>query len=361
MNILWISGRHRHGEALAFAEPIAKLLSGLGHTLTYWSWAGDPPWIPDGFSIHLDPWPPLTGLFSRIPLMGALRRRVLDYDIVLCEQDLLHEFLVVEVVAGMRNRPRLWLLATYALGHYLAGRGEALSKRPRRLAETLYPRFDRIVTMATGVADDLVSRFRIPAPRVVTVPWPAPCLLSQAPAFAPPTVAVMGEITGIKGVEMLVQVLKLFSDDGFPVKLLILGDGPRLPDVVNLARSMAVPVEAAPLTPAFPDRLQEASVFHAPQWLDGTSWDIVTAAAAGLPVTAVNAPDAPIEVTVRGTLGKLVGLGDLDALHTVLHPLLTDEESWAGYHRAAAMLARRHAPERVSPQWEQLFTGIRNA
>lgn len=355
MNILWISGNHRHGEAVALATPIVKLLSGLGHSLTYWSWAGDPPWVPEGFSGCLEPWPSRTGMFSRIPLMGALRRQVLDYDLILCEQDLLHEFLAAEVVLGMRARPQLWLLATYALGHYLAGRGEALGKRPRRLAETIYPRFDRILTLASGVADDLVSRFNVPAPRVVTVPWPAPSLTPQAPRFAPPTVAVLGEITGIKGVEMLVQVLKLFSDDGLPVKLLLLGEGPRLPAVLKLAESMAVPAVAEPLGPDLGQRLREASVFHAPQWLDGTSWDIVTAAAAGLPVTAVNAPDAPMEITVRGTLGKLVGLGDLDALYTVLKPLLTDEDSWTGYHRAAAMLAGRHSVDRVGPQWEQLF------
>lgn len=354
MNILWISGSWASGATGILAEPIARLLSDLGHHLTYWPLDHDRQFMPEGFSDYRDPVVGLRGL-SRLALMGALRRSAATAELIFVEQDLRHEFLVAEVILGLRHRPPLWLLATYPLGHYLAGRGEKRSKWPRRLAEVLYPRFDRILTLVGGVALDLSSRFGVPPDHLRTVPWPAPPWDGRE-ATRQPRVVTIGEVTSLKGLDVLLQVLKLIQDDGLAAELQIVGGGPRLADVMRLADVLKVPTTITPFGPDIGAAIERGGVFSAPQWLDGTGWDIVSAAAAGLPITAVNAPAAPMEILVRGTLGKMVGLGDVDGLKDVITLLLSNQDAWTGYHRAALRLSQRHRPDHIRDHWARTFT-----
>lgn len=354
MNILWISGSWASGATGIVAEPIARLLSDLGHHLTYWPLDRDRQFLPEGFSDYRDPVAGFRGL-ARLALMGALRRSAATAELILVEQDLQHEFLVAEVVLGLRHRPPLWLLATYPLGYYLAGRGEQRSKWPRRLAEVLYPRFDRILTLAGGVALDLSNQFGVPPDRLRTVPWPAPPWDGHR-AIRQSRVVAMGEVTSLKGLDVLLQVLKLIQDDGLTAEFQIVGGGPRLAEVMQLADALHVPTTVTPLGSDIEAAVAAGGVFCAPQWLDGTGWDIVCAAAAGLPITAVSAPTAPMEILVRGTLGKMVGLGDVDGLRNVITLLLSNQEAWTGYHRAALRLSQRHRPDRIRDHWARAFT-----
>jgi glycosyltransferase involved in cell wall biosynthesis len=352
VNILWISGSFRSGETAVVADGVAAVWQ-AAHHVTYWPLGGEHTWIPPHVSETV-PAGDGRGPFGRIQLLGQMRRAFLEHDLIVVEQDLATEFLAAEAAAGLRHRGQLWLFARMALGHYLAGRGEHLARRPRRLAETLYPRFDRIVTLVAGVADDLASRFGVSQERLSVLPWP--CSTGGGPsADFRPRVVALGHVDGVKGMELLVQGLNLLHQDGVDAELAIVGDGPRLEPVRDLARSLEVPVSVRTLTP---DTLQAlgGGVFHAPQWLDGTGWELVVAASHGLPLTAVSAPEAAMDITRRGVLGKLTGLGDLEGLKTVLGTLLASEEAWNGYHQGALTLARAYHPDIAGPRWLSLLT-----
>jgi glycosyltransferase involved in cell wall biosynthesis len=353
VRLLWVAGAPRYGVGAWIAAPVARLLREIGWRVTWWPIAGAPAWVPSDFADVWDP-APSAGFLSRLTRMGALRRAVGAFDAVLVEQDLATEFLVAEVVLGLRRRPALWLWATEPLGPYLAGRGEHVAGRDRRRAEHFYGRFDRILTLTEAVGRDLVEHFGVAPDVVRTVLWPAPAFSGQT-ARPAARVVTLGLVDGLKGLEILVQTLALLAQDGIAAHLDIVGDGPRLDEVRRVAHATGVSVGVAPLGPDL-DRHLTHGVFCAPQWLDGSGWDLVAAAAAGLPLTAVAAPLAVAELTGRGTLARLAPLGEIDALAAALRPLLTDDQQWSSFHRAALLLAGRHRPDRVEAQWRSALS-----
>jgi glycosyltransferase involved in cell wall biosynthesis len=206
-----------------------------------------------------------------------------------------------------------------------------------------------------GVAEDLISHFGVPAGVAVHVPWPALPPGDRAPAPRP-VIVIAGHVDGIMGLELLLQTAHLLRQQDVPAEVTLYGGGPLLQAARQVAIAMDVPMKVFSLTLETARDLAGGGVFHAPQWLDGTGWHLVQAARVGLPLTAVSAPEAALEVTRRGTLGKLVGLGDLEGLKAALTPLLTDEATWRGYHQGALTLGEAHDPGHVAPAWLELFT-----
>lgn len=136
----------------------------------------------------------------------------------------------------------------------------------------------------------------------------------------------------------------------------MVGGGPRTQDVTRVADALRVPVTVLPSSPTAFREVARGGVFHAPQWLDGTGVDLVLGAAAGLPLTAVAAPEAAAELLAQGSLGRLVGLGSVPSLTATLTPLLTDSDAWSGCHRAAGLVAAQHTVGRVADRWARGLT-----
>jgi glycosyltransferase involved in cell wall biosynthesis len=357
VRILWISGEWLGGEMGVMAASIAAVWAAAGHEITYWPFGPDRAWHPPAVHTVVPPDPAPSGPVARLQTLGRMRRAFPLYDVVLVEEDLAVDFLAAEVLHGLKGpRPRSMLFCHRALGHYLAARGEHRSRRPRRLAETLYPRFDRLVTLVENAALDLERRFRVPRERLATLPWPTLPPEPQA-AFRPARIVCLGYADGLKGLELLLQAVDGLRHEGVAATVELRGTGPRVPALTQLAGSLGVPLTVGPLTLEAVSSVA-GSVFVAPQWLDGNGWQIAQAAAAGLPIVAVNAPDSATEMTGHGVLGKLVGLGRLDELRDALRPLLANADAWTGYHSGSLTLARRHQAEAVAPRWRDLLDGL---
>lgn len=356
MNVCWISGQSAEGESAVLASTIAALLSAAGHHLTYWPLGPARSLKPTGFAESIDG-PNGLGVMGTVQVMGALRRQAPRWDVIVVEQDLAWEFRVLEAVANVRRRPAVWLLALLPLTYYLAGRGEHRIGRARRLAELLLPRFDRILTLSSGVARDLQDHFGVAPERLRPLLWPAPPPPAGSAGPGMEVVAI-GAVTGLKGVEILVDALGRLRQRGLDARLRLIGGGDRLPQVLAEAEAEAVPVTVEPLQADVVERLAVSHVFCGPQWLDGTAWDYVAAAAAGLPLCGVAAPEAPAEILLGGTLGRLVGLGETDQLEEVLYSLMADERVWAGFHRGSLLLAERHRGPAVEAAWRDTFSRL---
>lgn len=354
MNILWLSGTDASGDTGVVADAIAAVWRSQGHRLVHWPLTGERQYIPAAFDEQRPPLSPTSRPPGRLALLGALRRTLSAFDAVMVEQDLDTEFRVLEVLGTRRRAPRRWLMARWPLGSYLAGRGEHGSHRPRRQVEVLYPHFHAIFTLVTGTANDLQAQFGLPQRRLLTLPWPLPEWATAGGAAQPlPRVVTWGEATGFKGIEVLVQGLAALAQEDIPASLVMVGGGPRSQDVTRVAAALSVPATILPPSAAAFREVARGGVFHAPQWLDGTGMDLVLGAAAGLPLTAVAAPEAAAELLAQGSLGRLVGLGRLESLTATLRPLLTDSAAWSGYHRAAGLVAAQHAVGQVAHHWAQ--------
>jgi len=354
LNILWISGSWDGGERGLIAHTIAGLWQDLGHRLTYWPLSAPRDFVPGGMAEVLDP-PAGRGLAARLQFLGQLRRGARTFDAVLVEQDLATEFQVAEVLLGLRSRPLLCLLAHYPLGYYLAGRGEHNIARERKLAGRLLPRFDRVLALAPSVAADLSEHFGVPRERVRRMPWPAPPQASRRPDPGA-AVAVVGHITPMKGVEGLLRILADLPGPHPAPRVHLFGGGNGIPSARNTARDLGIPVDVHPLAPGVAEDLAaRANLFYGPQWLDGTGFDYVTAAAAGLPLAGLAAPTAPAEILLHGTMGRLAGLGEPAESGRHLAELIADPRVHRGFQRAASLLYGRHAPGRVKDLWAAVW------
>ncbi len=352
-----MSGSSDGGERTLIAHTIAPLLQGLGHTLTYWPLTAPRPFIPDGMGDVIDP-PRGQGPMARIQFVGQLRRGLGLFDAIVVEQDLAAEFAVAEAVLTSRHRPALYLLAHYPLGYYLAARGEHNIGRERRLSERLLSRFDQIIVLAPSVGADLHERFGVPEERIRSLLWPAPARASARPA-AGPAIAVVGHVTRLKGIDVLLHTVKdmgAVSESAGTPELHVFGDGDAVGDAREEAGRLGVRLQFHPLTDHIArDLAGTAQLFYGPQWIDGTAFDYVAAAAAGLPLLGLQAPTAPAEILVSGTMGRLAGLGEASRSGAHLLEFMTDPRVYQGFQQAANLVYSRHRPDRVAPEWAAAF------
>lgn len=193
--------------------------------------------------------------------------------------------------------------------------------RPR-----VYRWADGIVAVSHGVADDLVHNIGVPPDRmhVINNPVVTPELYRQAsepidhPWFAPgepPVVLGVGRLMLAKDFPTLIRAFGGVRRQR-PAKLVILGEGEdrpmleRLRDDLGLHEDVDLPGFAA--NPY--GFMARAAVFVLSSRREGSPMVLVEAMACGTPVVSTDCPSGPRETLVGGRLGRLVPVGDVDAL-----------------------------------------------
>lgn len=199
-----------------------------------------------------------------------------------------------------------------------------------RLAEQLQPRVygwaDGIVAVSQGVADDMVRNIGVPAGRMHVINNPVvmpelPELAAASPEhpwFArgqPPVVLGVGRLNAQKDFPTLIRAFAR-ARRRRPARLLILGEGrdrtmlESLRDEFGLQSEVDFP--GFVLNPyAF---LARVAVFVLSSRFEGSPNVLVEAMACGTPVVATDCPSGPRETLEEGRLGRLVPVGDADAL-----------------------------------------------
>lgn len=195
-----------------------------------------------------------------------------------------------------------------------------------RLTPHLYPFADRIVAVSQGVATSLSNWTKIPASRITVIynPLVYNGLLDSArkPANHPwlepgqlPVILSVGRLEPQKDFATLLKAFGLVTKKT-PVRLLILGEGSQRPQIerqareMKLAESVQMPGYAA--NPyAFMSR---AAVFVLTSAWEGFPSVLVEAMACGCPLVSTNCPSGPNEILEAGCWGRLVPVGQVDAL-----------------------------------------------
>ncbi|HKV89948.1 MAG TPA: glycosyltransferase family 4 protein [Thermoplasmata archaeon] len=166
--------------------------------------------------------------------------------------------------------------------------------------------------------------------------------------------AFTGRLVPHKGVDLIVRALPDLPSD---VKLLVVGRGPRLPELYALARRLGVD-ERIRFCPDVSDadlpkylRAADVFVFPSQNRLEGFGLVVAEALAAGLPVVIADMPGVR-EVIEPGVQGVLVEPMIQHDLVAKLRELLDD----APRRRAMARAARQRAEERfgLGPVVDQL-------
>ncbi len=178
-----------------------------------------------------------------------------------------------------------------------------------------------------------VTRF---APRVAPVagerrgPWAGSRVPgSPRPESPRPVIAFVGTFRPWHGPDLLVEAVARVAADGVPTELLLIGDGPLLPQVTDRARDLGVPVTSTGSVPPaqIPDLLARADLACAPYPAADAYFSplkVVEYLAAGLPTVAAGIGDLP--ALIGPDEAVLVPPGDTDALAAALRRIVLDDD-----------------------------------
>jgi glycosyltransferase involved in cell wall biosynthesis len=224
-----------------------------------------------------------------------------------------------------------------------------------RLIRWTYPRADGVVAVSRGVADDLVAACGL-APETVhvlnnPVITPQVTRMRSEPVEHPwlrdhevPVVLAVGRLTPQKDFGVLLDAFAAVRRSR-RARLVVLGEGPLrgalqgratdlgVQDDVSLAGFCANPYPA----------MAAADVFVLSSRWEGSPGALIEAMACGTPVVATDCPSGPRDLLAGGRYGRLVGVGDVEALARSIGEALDGDvappppESWSAYEQEAVL------------------------
>ncbi|WP_372716750.1 glycosyltransferase [Immundisolibacter sp.] len=211
-----------------------------------------------------------------------------------------------------------------------------------------YPRADAIVAVSDGVADDLAEVAHLPRPRVVTVynPTDLAYIATRAAEPAPhlwledggaPVIVAVGRLAAQKDFTTLLRAFAQMKATR-PARLLILGEGRLRPQLEALARELAISDVVA--LPGYAENpfaaLARAQLFVLSSRYEGLPGALIQALACGCAVVSTDCPSGPLEILDHGRYGRLVPVGDADALAAAMHATLDETPDPDRQHARAA-------------------------
>lgn len=242
----------------------------------------------------------------------------------------------------------------------------ALANKPKPLQwlrtapiQFIYPSVDDIITVSEGVAEDALQLTGLPRERIHAIANPVitPLLYQQSlaevdhPWFSDTSVPLIlgaGRLTEQKDFATLLKAFAHVSKQR-ACRLALLGDGALRQSLETLAGEMGVSehvwfggFQTNPYA-----YMAKASLFVVSSRWEGTANVLTEAMALGIPVVATDCPSGPRETLAGGRFGKLVPVGDVDALavailETLAHPLEADTLKAAVTEFTAERSARRY-------------------
>ena len=144
-----------------------------------------------------------------------------------------------------------------------------------------------------------------------------------------------------KGYKHFIRAIPLVLSRLPETRFLLLGDGPELPEVANLVRSLNVEksVILAGHREPLGDYYQVMSVFALSSLWEGMPYVILEAMAVGLPIVATNIVGNN-ELVVNNQTGFLVPIGDSQSIADCLIALLENDDKRCGFGQAARETAK---------------------
>ena len=189
-----------------------------------------------------------------------------------------------------------------------------------------YRQADAVVGVSEGVAGYVGKRFKVPPARVHTIYNPIVddelLIKSQRPPehpwlleAQPPTLIAVGRMTTQKDFPTLLRAFAVVRQKR-DCRLIIFGEGSKRADLEALAKDLGI--SAAVSLPGFTlnpyAAMNRAALFVLSSRWEGLPTVLVEAMACGCPVVATDCPSGPDEILEGGRYGRLVPVGDVQAL-----------------------------------------------
>lgn len=217
-------------------------------------------------------------------------------------------------------------------------------RKPALLRRLHAPLVHRYITVSKHLANYLVTEVGIDDQRITQIyngvdtekfyPAKSKMLELLPPGFQIPGQIIIGTVGRLQAVKDQATLLKAFAallakypDLRACARLLIVGDGPLLADLRQLANNLQI----ADLTwfagaqENVPDWLRLMDLFVLPSLNEGISNTLLEAMASGIPVIATDVGGNP-ELIEAGQNGEFFACGDQSALLTLLNRYVQDRE-----------------------------------
>ncbi|GLW47148.1 hypothetical protein Stsp02_28100 [Streptomyces sp. NBRC 14336] len=271
------------------------------------------------------------------------------------------EGIEADVVIG--TRPGLNVhLALQAPSHVIRVGQEhlTLDNHPPRLRTALrraYRRLDVLTTVTEADAAAYRRKMRLPGVRVEALPNSVPDpLLPPADGRAKVVVAA-GRLVPVKRYDLLIEAFARVAAAHPDWQLRIYGKGEEQPRLRALIEKLGLSGNVFLMGAAAPMEAEwvKGSIGAAASNFEPFGMTIVEAMRCGLPVVSTDCPYGPGEIIKDGVDGRLVPVGDADAMGAALLELVGDDERRRRMGRAAIENARRFAPAPVVEQAERLI------
>jgi glycosyltransferase involved in cell wall biosynthesis len=200
-----------------------------------------------------------------------------------------------------------------------------------------YPRANGIVAVSGGVADDLIKSIGLSPSSVRVVYNPVVNQTLHASSLKDPEhpwlrkkesplILAVGRLTAPKDFPTLLQAFARLRRIR-AVRLLILGEGELRPQLTALVAELGLQNDVD--LPGFTDNpfavMRHASLFVLSSAWEGLPTVLIEAMACGTKVVSTDCPSGPSEILEGGRWGRLVPVGDIEALAAAMGAALDDK------------------------------------
>ncbi|MGR8011399.1 glycosyltransferase family 4 protein [Streptomyces hypolithicus] len=238
------------------------------------------------------------------------------------------------------------------------------SLRLRHELSHRYGMLDAVTTVTEADARAYRTRLKLPGVRIEAVPNSVPASVLDPVDTGAKWVVAAGRLTKVKRYDLLVRAFAKVVAARPDWRLRIYGDGDAggnkkkalraLINELGLYNHVFLMGTANPIEPEW----VKGSIAAVTSSSESFGMTIVEAMRSGLPVVATDCPHGPREIIADGLDGRLVPVGDVDAIADTLLGLINDDELRAAMGAAALKRSARFDPAHIAERHEALFTEL---
>ncbi|MBC9728206.1 glycosyltransferase family 4 protein [Streptomyces sp. TRM68367] len=229
--------------------------------------------------------------------------------------------------------------------------------RLRNALRRAYRGLDVLTTVTEADATAYRRKMRLPGVRVAALPNSVPDPVLPPSDGTAKIVIAAGRLVPVKRYDLLVEAFARVAAEHPDWRLRIYGKGEEHDRLRQLIERLGLDGNVFLMGAAAPMEAEwvKGSIGAAASNFEPFGMTIVEAMRCGLPVVSTDCPHGPREIIADGADGRLVPVGDRDALAAALLDLVRDGELRRRMGRTAMQNARRFAPGPVVPLAEELF------
>lgn len=212
------------------------------------------------------------------------------------------------------------------------------------------PHMQHVIERQVGAASSRISVI----PNIATPPTPA-----QVPHVGL-VITCVGNLRSGKGHEYLIRAMANLKPETYPVKVLLVGDGPAKKRLQQLAQQLRIAdiIQFLGRRHDVPNILASSDIFVLPSEAEGMSNALLEAMATGLPCVAANISANRAIITHRQT-GLLFLVNNVDDLARNLEYARVNRAAAAQLGEAARQyILQYHNPQRIAGQWRALLEKV---